>query len=246
MKDKDTVTERARLERAAEKARNLRFKRPALRSAGFERIMSDLEEICAACDEVVYAADGDWELIGNLIGDEEEADEFRMLFPGISADAERLYENLMDCSGLLHDAGTEYDDCTVALLGECYKYDYGLHISGFDPFETDYFALTSFESDLATSESGKKLMRLTKAQMLDLISRSLRILMAYLDLRQRFDYLEASMDVIRGKNMAQIKASKEINQLYEEANEVKFDPYYEATRKLNKALALMPQRVFVE
>lgn len=185
-------------------------------------------------------------MIGNLIGDDDEADEFRMLFPDVASDADRLYEQLMDCSRTLHNFEIEYDDCTVALLGECYKYDHSAALSGFDPYEVDYFALTTFESQLATEEAGKKLLRLTKAQMLDVISRSFRILIAFLDLRQRYDYLKASMDVIRGENMAQLKAVKEINQLYEEANEVKFDPYNKATQRLDKALALMPQRVFVE
>ena len=230
---------------AAERARDLRYKRPALRSAGFEVILTELEEIGLACDEVVYAT-ADWELIGNLIGDEDEANEFRMLFPDLAADAERLYERLTDCSEYLRDAGLEYDDCTVALLGKCYRYDYGAHLSGFDEYETDYFALTAFESDLATSDAGKRLTRLTKAKMLDAISRSLRILMAYLDLRQRYDYLKASMDLIRGANTAQLQAAKEINQLYEEANAVGFDPYKAETRKLDSALARMPQRAWVE
>lgn len=46
-------------ELTAERAREMRFKRPALRSAGFEVIMCELEEMMAACDEVVYSVD-DW------------------------------------------------------------------------------------------------------------------------------------------------------------------------------------------
>lgn len=232
-------------EKRAELARNLRYKRPALRCAGYNEISNTLSMIINECDEVIYSVD-DWELVANLIGDDEESHEFRALFTAVAVDAERLWENLEDCVSIQANFGLEFDDCTVALLGECQNMSIGEPLSGYDEYECDYLALTGFEADLAHDLATRKMAKLTKVKLIELIGRSVRILVAFLDLRQRYDYLKASMDVLRGENMAQLRAAQEINELYVAANAVNFDPWNKATQQLNAAIAKMPQRVFVE
>lgn len=227
-------------EKRAEKARNLRYKRPALQSMGYEFMIEELTEIVEACSDVTYAYGDNYELMASMIGDEDDADEFRMLFPALSSDAEVLQDRLAEARDAWDKFGLEYDDCTVALVGNRYE------VVGYDDYETDYYSLTDYTRELAITEAGKRLMRLTKADMLDTIGRSVGVMMAFFDLRQRYDYLEASLDVLRGENAARLNTAKEINALYEKANAADFNPMSPDTRKFDELLRRLPQRVFVE
>lgn len=233
----------------AEKARNLRYKRPAVKSMAYFVIENDLVEMSEVCDEVTYSMADDWETIGNVIGDEDEAWEFRMMFPDLSADIERFYEGLAELNRRYNDEyGIEYDDCTVALLGYSLKYrrDYSESLWGFDTEELDYYDLTAYESDAATTEAGKRLMRLTKVQMLEAISRAIRVMVGYWNLRERYERLEAAMDIIRDRNRAQLELVKEINEIYEDAAKEDFRSSMPATIHLDELIRKLPQRVFVE
>lgn len=78
----------------ATRTRNLRYKRPALASMGFDTMMAELEEIESACSDVHWFADQDDEtLINALDGDEEEAWEFKLAF----ADNVRRSISLTSC-----------------------------------------------------------------------------------------------------------------------------------------------------
>ena len=80
-----------------EKARDMRWKRPALESLGSPVMFDRLEEIETACDDVRYFMDSEGEtLLDALDGDEEEAFEFQMMFADLAADASRLREQLSE------------------------------------------------------------------------------------------------------------------------------------------------------
>ena len=69
-----------------EKARNLRYKRGALASIGFETIIDELYEIEEACGEIhwFFEEDGD-NLIAAMDGDEDEVYEFKMALADLEA-----------------------------------------------------------------------------------------------------------------------------------------------------------------
>ena len=91
MQPKDTRTRQ-------EKARDLRYKRPALLGYGAEFILDRLDEITEACDNVQFFMDSDGKtLLDALDGDEEEVFEFQMMFADLSGDAYNL-------SGMLRDS----------------------------------------------------------------------------------------------------------------------------------------------
>lgn len=217
-----------------EKARNLRYKRGALASIRFEAIIDELYEIEEACSEIhwFFEEDGD-NLIAAMDGDEDEAYEFKMAFADLEAKCEQL-RSIMDEE---YGINEYYDDCTLALIGNRYE------VVGFDSVEEDYFSLCRYEADLATTEAGKRVMRLTKSEMLSRIGQCMGLAMAFLDLRQSYDYLKATMDILRDKNMSVLNVIKEINKLYENSQ----DCFEEsANQEFQKLLDCLPEYIWLQ
>ena len=217
-----------------EKARNLRYKRGALASIGFETLMDELYEIEEACSEIhwFFEEDGD-NLIAAMDGDEDEAYEFKMAFADLEAKCEKLRSIIDEEYGI----NEYYDDCTLALIGNRYE------VVGFDSAEEDYYSLCRYEADLATTEAGKRVMRLTKGEMLSRIGQCMGLALAFLDLRQNYDYLKATMDILRDKNMSVLNVIKEINKLYENSQD-----YFEesANQEYQKLLNCLPEYIWLQ
>ena len=70
--------------------------------------------------------------------------------------------------------------------------------------------------------------------------------MAFLDIRQRYDYLEATFDILLDKNNSILENIKKIQKAYEEANEDKFDEYSERVRNFDRLISNLPDYMWVE
>lgn len=188
------------------------------------------------CAYVQYFVDQDAETLLNALDSDEEAEwEFRMAFADLSSKAEHLYDLIQENL----DSRT-FNDCTVALIGNRYT------TIGFDMEEEDYFSLTSYEQELAYSEAGKRLMRNTKAEMISIIGQCLGTLIAFLDVRQRYDYLKSTFDILRDENTSLLQILKEIDKSYEKAADVGFHSWYEEVKEFDRLLAALPERAWVE
>lgn len=217
------------------RTRNLRYKRSALASMGYGEIERELSEIIEACDDIRWFQDDEETLLNSLDGDEEAAYEFQMMFSDLSVKAEQLYDALLRC-----DAEEEYDICTVALIGNRYQ------CVGFDMIEEDYYSLTSYERELACTEAGKRLMRYTKTEMISIIGQCVGILVAFLDLRQSYDYLKATFDILRDENTSLLQTVRQIDELYERAAEVEFRSWKKESHQFDTLLQTLPERVWLE
>lgn len=203
----------------AERTRNMRYKRPALASMGDEDLIRELEAIQEACSDIHWFIDQDDDtLLNALDGDEEDAYEFRMAFSDLEAKANHLSRLFYDLGEVGDGIWRTYNDCTVALIGNRYR------VVGFDMDEEDYFSLTSYDQKLACTEAGKRLMRMTKANMLSTIGQCVGILISFLDLRQSYDYLKATFDILRDTNTSLLDTIKEISAAYEAAESCHFTP----------------------
>lgn len=220
----------------AERTRNLRYKRPALMSLGYDMMSNELYEIGSACAEVQWFVENDSEtLLSALDGDSEAEWEFRMAFSDLSGKVEELDNAIRDS-----DVREYFDDCTVSLIGNRYK------TLGYDTLEEDYFSLTSFEQDIAFSESGKKFMRRTKQEMLSIIGQCLGIVIAFLDVRHTFDYLKATFDILRDENTSILKIVKDIEDAYEAANEARFCAWESEVKRFDRLAENLPERLWLE
>ncbi len=224
-----------------QRTRALRYKRPALASMGYEHIQRELEETVEACDNVAWFAGDIDTLTDALDGSDEEAHEFMLACSDLSAKAGILLEQLYEVGEYDPEGSArQYDDCTVALIGN--RYD----TVGFDTLQEDYFSLTGYDTELAESEAGKRLMRHTKADMLSLIGQSVGILVAFLDIRQQYDYLQATLDVLRDENGSVLQAVKDLNAAYEKAEAVRFNDYKKEAQEFERLLWAVPERMWVE
>lgn len=225
----------------AERTRNMRYKRPALDSLGWDTIITELNDIMEECDNVTYFIENDEEtLINALDGDEEEEYEFKMAFSDLSGKAYQLNERLNEYYGDYERISDIFDDCTVALIGNRYK------TLGYDADEEDYFSLSSYDQELAFTESGKKIMRMTKQEMLSTIGQCLGITLAFVDVRQSYDYLKSTFDILRDENTSMLKVIKEINAAYEAANEKNFHSWEKETKDLDRLVEILPEKFWIE
>ena len=217
-------------------SRRLRYKRPALASLGYDMIVEELWEISSAVEDVQWFVDqGDETLLNALDGDDEAEWEFRMAFAVLSAKVDQVQEMLSDWV-----VQKEFDDCTVALIGNRYE------TVGFDMEEEDYSSLLGYDRELAFTEAGKRVMRHTKPEMLSLIGQCLGVVIAFLDLRQSYDYLKATFEILRDENTSLLKQIKEIDAAYEAAEDAGFRPWDNATRHFDRLLDALPQRAWLE
>ena len=219
------------LEAAKQKAINLRYRRPALSSLGWERLNMELSEIEEDCDSVAWAARDGESLLDALDGNEDEAYEFQMAFADLSGRAQQLRDALEENP----DMEDYYDDCTVALIGNTYD------VVGFDSYEEDYFSLTRYEADLGTTEAGRRVSRWTKAEMIAHIGQCVGTMLAFFDLRQQYENLKATMDIIKGENVSVLQTVSQIEDEYEKA----CDDWRDCGT-FDKLLKSLPDRAWIE
>ena len=206
------------------RARRLSYKKSCLNSVGYEIMLNDLEEIWETSENLSFYLDDDE-------GDEDN--DTRFAYMDISSGAQTLAEQLRES-----EVKDYFDDAMVACVGN------RTNVLGFDQYETDYFSLTSYESDLAVSESGKRILKKTKNEMIALYGQCIGITLAYLDLKYRFDLLDAAYDLQEDENTLIAKNVKRISEIYEKANDEIFCGEY--TDELNRLIYMMPDRVWVE
>lgn len=88
----------------------------------------------------------------------------------------------------------------------------------------------------ATEEAMQRLTRMTKKELLGTVGQCVGILLAYWDLRQQYDYLSATLDILRDQDHAILDRIKEIERIYDEDIT---DP------RLTQLFAELPQELWV-
>lgn len=219
----------------AERSRQLRYKKAALAELGYEQIRERLYEISDECANIRWIMDGDIDTLTNALdGDEEEAYEFRMMFAELSAECEQLW------SAIGEYEKQHFDDCAVALIGN--RFD----AVGYDGYQEDYYSLTSYESELAVSESGKRIMRMTKPEMLQEIGRTLGIILSFQNVQYKYEYLKATMDILNGENTSFLQTIKDIEAAYEKANEDGFHEWERSVKQFERLIGDLPDKTWIE
>lgn len=191
------------------KAKQLRYKRPIAKNLNLESLTQDLWDIQEACEEVHWytdSDDGNDSLINALAGDEDEAYEFKMSFADLCAECERMIEDLQE------EWVPECFDIFFVVAG-------AEDILGWDSYEHDYYGISQYESCLAENDSRDRLKRMTKDELIDASRQCFKIYQAYIGLRNRYDSLKAAIDILRDQNTGVLQAVKEIEKLYDAAQE---------------------------
>lgn len=239
-------------EKRMEKAKALRYRKPAVKDLNLASIQEQLTEIEDACADVHWYCDSEdgWDtLLNALDGDDEEAWEFKLAFSDLEGECERMREDL--------DRLTEWDyddlvgdhfDVFFAGIGAA---SVGGGLWGFDEYEGDYFGLEpGWESEAAEREAAEKLKRLTKDKLISLMGQAFRIAVQFLALRSRYADLKAAMDILREQNTALLKQVKAIEDLYDATEAEGFNKYdfhkSENEKALDRLLNALPERAWIE
>lgn len=223
----------------AERSRNMRWRKPMLSELSLFEIKEKLYDIIENCDNVHWAFDDD-ELLNALDGDEEEMWEFKMTFTALESESEMLLDCIEEKFRWEEDAERAFDDMSVALIGNRFN------VIGYDDYQEDYFSLTGYQQELAYTESGKRVMRKTKAELLSSIGQVLGIIIAFQNVQLKYEYLKATIDIFKDENNSILQTVKEIEEYYEKANIRDFHEYEEETRQFERLIEQLPDRIWIE
>lgn len=154
-----------------------------------------------------------WEIAedGDSYGYEDERSEsgyyveYKEQFDELSACAINLIDAMEENSYAYEDC---WDDMTVALLG--LEYD----VLGYDAAEYDYFKITSFEESLAVEEAEKRIMRMTKQELVKSFRKVLTILLLFFDIKSSHDCLVSIVEELDERGAILSRKNSEINRLY--------------------------------
>lgn len=190
-----------------EKARKLRFRKSAARGLTLDEIRDTLWEIQDRCEEVIWWCDNDSDCVDALIGDEDSGEEFKMQMSDLQSDVERMVEDLRDAY---------VPECFDAFFVDMTGGSRMSQLMWYDESEQDYFSLEPWENEYARDECHKKLMRMTKEELLEATAYCLKIYTSFLSLRTRAAELEAALDILRDRNGDVLKAASSLNRAYDD------------------------------
>lgn len=247
---------RASEEVRAHKAKLMRYRRPACKTMHWQGIIDDLYEIRDGIEEGRWMY-GQYERLGETaLGtlDEETVYELQIAFSDLSAECERMDEDMRQLRNveddLFYDDNEEYDDPPV--LFDCFfpAINYNDRVWGFDVEEHDYYGLEPGLEDFARKEARKRLKHLTKDRLIECAGRCMEIARQYMSLRARYDGLSTALAVLKGEFEASLEMVKNIENLYDQA-ERETDSFRwtfgsKGLRALDTALGNLPDRLWIE
>lgn len=221
------------------------YKRAIVEELNLFEIQNCLTDMTEACSNIHYAFDDDETLINAFDGNEDEAHEFIMTFTDLDVEIERLYESFEEMYGYRDDPEKEFNDVTVALIGEWFR------ILGFDSYREDFFGFEShYLEGISVEESQKRIMRKTKKDMLDKIGKTMAFLIKYIDVKSRYEYMKAAVEIFQNENIAVYSTIKNINDKYKELFDKngKLDRWEKEKqiREFDKIVEELPEKYWVE
>lgn len=220
------------------KARNLRYKKPVAKGINLDEINDNLCDIQEECENVRWYFDDEDTLINALDGNEDEVYEFRMMFADLCAECEQMREDLDEVL---------WDENLRNAFNSWFPAVNSGEMLGWDSYESDYMPISSgYEQDKAHDEGRKRVLRMTKEQILDTAEFSVRIIRSYLGLTSRYDLLKASMDILRDQNTGYLQMVKKIEAIYDNASVDGFWDWKGSMKEYDRLLDCMPQEAWIQ
>lgn len=163
--------------------------------------------------------------------------EYKDQFDELSAQAGMLLEALdnIECEWYIdeYEAEEQWNDIAVGMLGKMYT------VLGYDTEELDYYNILSYEEDLAQEEALKRLMRLTKPELIKRMQYCLKIIVLFYDIKAAHDCLTSIVESLDEKGAMLERKNDEINQIYEDLTGKNSETFDAIIRNI-------PQRMWVE
>ena len=221
---------------AREKSRALRYARAAVEELELELMCGAIYDIQEQCDEIAYYTQDEETLMNALDGDEGAAHEFKLMFSELAGECERLCETLDDI--YVTDC---FDDFFVGIMKGGKS---PMRMIGYDAYECDWHTLCGYDEHLATNASYKRLMKLTKDELIHTAGQCFGVAASYLSVKSKYEQLRAAFDILLDKNTGYLQTLKDIDKAYEELsndwNSIK------AEREFDRLTAGLPDKAWIE
>lgn len=218
------------------KAKQLRYKKPIVKNLNLDSIQSQLWDIQEECEEVRWYCDDEETLINALDGNEDEAQEFKMMFADLCAECERMQEDLQE------EWLPECFDLFFVTVGAGENYG---GILGWDSYEQDYFGINCTDA-WAEDEAKQKLKRMTKDELIAATRQCFRVYSSFIALQHRYDCLKAAIDILRDQNGGYLKLTKQIEETYEKAEKENFSEWGKETIDFDRFLESLPREAWIQ
>lgn len=196
------------------------WKKSMLQNLNYCEILETLYEIGNNGD--MYGYEWGW-------GVEGYYNEYKDNFDDLAAGAYYLEQAMRDSFGLKEI----WDDITVGLLG------YQQTVLGYGVFETDYCSMLNWEEDAAVEEAEKRLMRLTKKELIERFRRVFTTLILFFDVKASHDCLVSIVQELDERAAIMKEKDNQINRLYE-------DLTGKGAQEFDSLIETLPQRMWVE
>ena len=185
-----------------QKAKAKRYKKPLSKEFNIESIQNTIWDILDAVSDIEWMEKED--VVSEILEDADEATEFKNAFGILAGDAYTMSEALKESYNI-----PECFDIWFAGMGS--------NLMGFDEYEGDYFDLSpGLEESIAQDVAQKRIMAMTKKDIVNTASQCFRIALNYLSIKSRYESLQDALDILRGKNCEQLKMMDELDKLYAE------------------------------
>ncbi len=194
-------------------------------SLSYDNMLEWLDEISGNGDPFGYE-DGDIEGYYN---------DYKEQFDELAAGAFEMYEKIDEYryDDEYERYSDKWNDMTVNLLGDLYK------VYGWDVNELDYYKLDGYDEDLAVQECEKRLMRLTKQELIRNFRKVLMTIVMFFDLKAAHDCLTSIVEELDERGALLERKNERINLLYEDLTGKNGEAFDEELRNL-------PHRMWVE
>lgn len=238
------------------KIRKIMLRRPACKALRWDGIRNDLSEIYEEISEAQWMDGPEYDKLCQAVDwDDEVLFEFRIAFSDLAGQCQQMYSDMdalrdMEKELFYEDADSEYDDPPALFDLFFPAINTPGEVWGYDITEHDYYGFQSaYDEDAAREQARKRLMRLTKEQLIKLSGLCMEIARQYLSLISRHDALSSVLAILKQEEEVRMQTVVRLETLYEEAARDTHDFRYDWGAKsaaFDLALSELPDRIWVE
>ncbi len=251
------MIENAKADERRQKIRRIMLRRPACKALRWEKIKEDLSEIMEEVGEAQWMDGAEYERLCEAVDyDDELLFEFRLAFSDLAGQCQQMYydmDELRNREEELFYGEEDNDTIDPPALFDLFfpAIDTPGEVWGFDETEHDYYGFESaYDENAARQAARKRLMRLTKEQLIKLAGLCMEIARQYMSLISRYDALSSVLAILKREEEARFKTIVRLEQLYEEAyketNGFKWSLDAKKAQAFDNALGELPDRIWIE
>jgi len=216
---------------------------PISKELNYSAISENIWAIQSECGDIAWISEEN-DVVNDILG-EDWAFEFKLQFQDLSSSCDQLIERLSELESIWYLDG-DMGSMAFDLLWDATGAD---DMALYDMDSHEYEDLYLWNREWETKQVQKKLSRLTKEKLFELVGDSLWIVRTYMAIKYRYSLLQGIFEVLQdhaGGILAEIKGIEDAWQKWiVESNNGKIK-YTNAESELDRILRDLPDKIWVE